>query len=81
MDIQLAAETEFEGAEKTGGLELLPAGDDARERLVGAKAKSVLAENWALVEVGGDKVRGHPNDLHALVVGLTISRSPREGGK
>ena len=35
VDVELAAEAKFEGAEETGGFQFLAARDDAWQRLVG----------------------------------------------
>ena len=84
MDVQLAAETKFEGAEEAGGLYFLSAGDDAGEGLVGSQAKRILTKNRALIQIGGYEMGGHPDDFHALVVGLPIGggtgKSREQGG-
>ena len=59
----------------------MSAGDDTDERFIGSKPQRVLAEDGALIQVRGDKMGGHADDLHALVIGLAVSGGPREGGQ
>ena len=43
VDVELAAETKFEGAEETGGFQFLAARDDARQGFVWPEPEGVLA--------------------------------------
>lgn len=81
VDVELAAEAKFEGAEETGGFQFLAARDDARQRLVWSKPEGVLAKDRALVQVGGYEVCSHANDFHSLVVRLAVGGGTREGGE
>ena len=49
VDVELAAETKFEGAEETGGFQFLAARDDTRQRFVRSESEGVLAKDRALV--------------------------------
>jgi hypothetical protein len=49
VNVELAAETKFEGPEKTGGFKFLAARDDARQRFIWSEAECVLAKDGALV--------------------------------
>ena len=81
VDVKLAAEAELEGAEETGRFQFLAARDDARQRFVWSESESVLAKDWALVQVGGYEVCSHSDDLHSFVVRLAVGGGARERGK
>ena len=81
VDVELAAEAKFKGAEETGGFKFLAARDDARQRFVWPESECVLAKDRALVQVGGYEVCGHADDFHSLVVRLAVGRGTGEGRK
>jgi hypothetical protein len=81
VDVELAAETKFEGAEETGGFQFLAARDDARQRFIWSESEGVLAKDRTLVQVGGNEVCGHAYDFDSLVVGLAVGRGSGEGGE
>lgn len=81
VDVELAAETKFEGAEETGGFQFLAARDDARQRFIWSESEGVLAKDRTLVQVGGNKVCGHADDFHSLVVRLAVGGSTGKRGE
>jgi hypothetical protein len=81
VDVKLAAEAEFESAEKTGGFQFLAACDDTRQGFVWSETEGVLAKDRALVQVGGYEVSGHADDFHSLVVRLAVGGGTGEGGE
>ena len=81
VDVELAAETKFEGAEETGGFQFLAARDDARQRFIWPESEGVLAKDRTLVQVRGYEVCGYADDFHSLVVGLAVGGGTGERGK
>lgn len=81
VDVELAAETKFERAEKTGGFQFLAASDDAGKGFVWSEAKCVLAKDRALVQVRGYEVCRHADDFDSLVVRLAVGGGSGEGGE
>ncbi len=81
VDVELAAEAKFEGAEQAGTFEGLAASDDAFEGFVWAKTEGVLAKNRALIEIRCDEVGGDSDNFHAFVVCLAVGGSSWEGRK
>lgn len=59
----------------------MSASDDAGEGFVGAEAKSVLAEDGALIEIWCNEVGCHADNFNAFVVGLTVGGGARKGGE